>query len=347
MAGLLMDDELLPFFGNPNIQRQGARARALAAQRDVNTLPDPRTYAAISGLLGQAPDELGFSVLNPAYEDIQRVGRPAFAVGTALGVAPMMRGMNLAPRPAARAPSAKSQLGIVSPDIASSLRTVRNLPPDELFQQAVAGTPGARITDQGLAMRVQRGQMPNQSLMPSVRGGVFYLPEGAAQAKHYGTGKTGYGGPEKIAGETVIANPLFVKGATGGKAPEAAYDSLFGKGAYEAMRSEAIKSYGGYGARPSDKLVAVDNFLSKYAPELQDQAEYIVKNSQQGNQLAYALQEAAVGSAVRSAGHDAVLGYSKGKKGPFISEVFDVREMNYPDKFGTPTSLWEEFFNKP
>ena len=111
MAGLLMDEELMPFFGNPNIQRQGARARALAAKRDVNTLPDPRTYAAISGLLGQAPDEMGFSVMNPAYEDIQRVARPAFAVGTALGVAPMMRGMNLAPRPAARAASAESQRG--------------------------------------------------------------------------------------------------------------------------------------------------------------------------------------------------------------------------------------------
>lgn len=113
MAGLLMDEELMPFFGNPNIQRQGARARALAAQRDVNTLPDPRTYAAISGLLGQAPDEMGFSVMNPAYEDIQRVARPAFAVGTALGVAPMMRGMNLAPRPAARAASAESQRGAI------------------------------------------------------------------------------------------------------------------------------------------------------------------------------------------------------------------------------------------
>jgi hypothetical protein len=107
----LLDEELLPFLGNPNIRRQGARARALAAQRDVNTLPDPRTYAAISGLLGQAPDEMGFSVLNPNYEAIQRVARPAFAAGTALGLAPMMRGMNLAPRRAERAPSAKSQLG--------------------------------------------------------------------------------------------------------------------------------------------------------------------------------------------------------------------------------------------
>ena len=90
---LLDDEELLPFFGNPNIQRQGARARALAAQRDVNTLPDPRTYAAVSGLLGQAPDEMGFSVLNPQYESIQRTAKPAFALGTLLGLAPMTKGL--------------------------------------------------------------------------------------------------------------------------------------------------------------------------------------------------------------------------------------------------------------
>lgn len=87
---LLDEEELLPFFGNPNIQRQGARARALAAQRDVNTLPDPRTYAAVSGLLGTAPDEMGFSVLNPQYQSIMQTARPAFATGTALGVAPIV-----------------------------------------------------------------------------------------------------------------------------------------------------------------------------------------------------------------------------------------------------------------
>ena len=91
MATSLLD-ELLggggASFGNPNIRRQGAKARALAAQRDVNTLPDPRTYAAVSGLLGTAPDEMGFSVLNPQYESIMQTARPAFAAGTALGVAP-------------------------------------------------------------------------------------------------------------------------------------------------------------------------------------------------------------------------------------------------------------------
>ena len=90
---LLDEEELLPFFGNPNIQRQGARARALAAQRDVNTLPDPRTYAALSGLLGTAPDQMGFSVLNPQYESIQRTAKPAFALGTLLGLAPMTKGL--------------------------------------------------------------------------------------------------------------------------------------------------------------------------------------------------------------------------------------------------------------
>jgi hypothetical protein len=87
---LLYEEDLMPFFGNPNIQRQGAKARALAAQRDVNTLPDPRTYAAVSGLLGTAPDQMGFSVLNPDYEGIQNVARPAYGLGLAAQVAPFI-----------------------------------------------------------------------------------------------------------------------------------------------------------------------------------------------------------------------------------------------------------------
>jgi hypothetical protein len=74
---------------NPNIQRQGEAARRLAAMRDVNTLPDPRTYAAVSGFLGQAPDELGFSVMHPDREGIKRAGQAGFGVGTALQVAPI------------------------------------------------------------------------------------------------------------------------------------------------------------------------------------------------------------------------------------------------------------------
>jgi hypothetical protein len=82
--------ELGAFFGNPNIQRQGARARALAGQRDVNTLADPRTYAIVQGLLGTAPDQMGFSVLNPDYEKIRKAAEPAFALGLLGQVAPLL-----------------------------------------------------------------------------------------------------------------------------------------------------------------------------------------------------------------------------------------------------------------
>lgn len=46
----------------------------------------------------------------------------------------------------------------------------------------------------------------------------------------------------------------------------------------------------------------------------------------------------------QNAGRDAILGYSKGKSGNFLSELFDVREMNYPDKYGTSTDIWEDFY---
>ena len=77
-----------PYFGNPNIQRQGQAARALAAMRDVNTLPDPRTYAAVQGFLGTPPDEQGFSVMHPDAAGIRQAGETGFGVGTVAQVAP-------------------------------------------------------------------------------------------------------------------------------------------------------------------------------------------------------------------------------------------------------------------
>ena len=77
----------------PMIQRQGVRARALAQQNDVNTLPDPRTYAAAMGLTGTRPDEMGFSVMHPDLAGIQEVANPAFAAGTALGIAPLLQAL--------------------------------------------------------------------------------------------------------------------------------------------------------------------------------------------------------------------------------------------------------------
>lgn len=219
-----------------------------------------------------------------------------------------------------------------------------NLPADDVFKAAVANTPGASVTDDGLVMSLMRRQKPEQALEPSVRGGVFYLPEGDKNAKYYsGTGHHfAYGGLDKISGETAVRSPLFVKGATGGKAPEAAFDQLLGKGSYQKMRADALHMMGGYGLSRDLRAESVERFLQQYAPELSGMGYHIVQNSSKGNQLAYALQEAAVASAARNAGHDAVVGFSTGKNGPRISEVFDVREDAYPSPEGD-FSVWRQF----
>lgn len=353
---------LLNAFADPQFRKDVARG-----------LLDAGNRGAVAGLLG-GPVDLATMALRPfGYNVEQPVGgsewigqkmqnlglvsekRNPLAEGLAAFAGPMaaqqiapkvfaaeLRAMENMAKPSPMNAATRGQAGVVGVDLAKKLNTKLQIPDDELFRQAVSNTPGAQISDDGLRMMVQRNQNPDQSLSPSVRGGVFYLPEGATQGKYYSTGKSGYGGTERISGETLVQNPLFVKGATGGKAPQAAIDQIMGKGAYEAIRSDALKTMG-YNLPHTEKVAKVKTFLDRHAPELSDYADYIVSNSKSGNQLPYALQEAAVGSAVRNAGHDAVLGYSKGKAGPFLSELFDVRESHYPNRFGD-TELWEGLY---
>jgi predicted GNAT family acetyltransferase len=222
---------------------------------------------------------------------------------------------------------------IVPPNVARQIDMPVNLPTSKEFLKAVENEPSAQITSEGLLINLKRSQNPQQSGLESVRTGVFYLPENqASNLKHY-RGKTNYGGSEPIEGQTLYKNPLFVKGATGGKAPEMAYAQLTDKAQLKELQDDVFKAIHG----PRDiKVDLVQQFLDKHAPDLKDYAHYIIDNSKQGNQLKYALQEAAVAHKVREAGHDAVLGYGKGRgdKGEFLSEVFDVRESHYPTPQG-------------
>jgi len=232
----------------------------------------------------------------------------------------------------------ETALGIVPVDAAKAFNIKAKMPTGTPLEAAARNTPGAAVDADALTLPVTRNQRPEQALEESVRGGVFYLPKGSKDARFY-SGKNenfAYGGQDTIQGETAFKAPLVVKGATGGKAPEAAFDMLNGKGAYQSMRTDALQATGGYGLSRDLKVESVSNFLSKYAPEMEPMAWQIVANSTKGNQLAYAMQEAAVASAVRAAGHDGVVGYSIGRKNkePFISEVFDVRESHYPSKSG-------------
>ena len=130
--------ELGAFFGNPNIQRQGARARALAGQRDVNTLPDPLTYAVMQGLLGTRPDEMGFSVLNPDYEKIKKVAEPAFALGllgqAAPALAPLTKGLPVG----ASVKLINLNKGIYKPDLTmEEMLKVKDIPTVDRVKQSL------------------------------------------------------------------------------------------------------------------------------------------------------------------------------------------------------------------
>ena len=84
------EDDTKPYFGGAGTKKYAA-AKKRAEDADVNLLKDPKTYAAVMGLLGEAPDEMGFSVLHPDAQGIKDVADPAFYAGTALGVAPLMK----------------------------------------------------------------------------------------------------------------------------------------------------------------------------------------------------------------------------------------------------------------
>jgi hypothetical protein len=84
------EDNTKPFFGGAGTKKYAA-AKKRAEQGDVNTLQDPRTYAAVAGFFGERPDEMGFSVMHPDYQGVREAADPAFYAGTALGVAPLMK----------------------------------------------------------------------------------------------------------------------------------------------------------------------------------------------------------------------------------------------------------------
>jgi hypothetical protein len=130
--------ELGAFFGNPNLQRQGARARALAERRDVNTLADPLTYAVVQGLLGTAPDQMGFSVLNPDYEKIKKVAEPAFALGLLGQAAPLLAPLTKGLPVGASIKPINLEKGIYKADLTmEEMLKVRDIPTVERVQKSV------------------------------------------------------------------------------------------------------------------------------------------------------------------------------------------------------------------
>lgn len=228
----------------------------------------------------------------------------------------------------------------VTPDIAKFLNYKTNLPLDnDIFMNAVENTSGVELTDVGLVVKSIRYQKDEQDGEVSLRTGVFYLPSGDKNISFYKGAKYGYGGNIKHENLILIKNPIFIKGATGGKAPENAYDLLKGRGKYNEMRTAVVSKLNIQRRQPED----IAQILTDYNEDTDyndnyDIAHMIVNNSKVGNTLIYAIMENIIAHAVRDAGYDSVLGYSKRRDGSyFISEIFDVRELTYPSKHHEPT----------
>ena len=230
----------------------------------------------------------------------------------------------------------------IGPDQVKDLPYESKFPETREFTEAVKNTEGAKMTEDGLVINAVRWQSPDQEGQESLRTGVFYLPANDPNTKYYKGGKLGYGGTEKVEGEILVKRPIFVKGATGGKAPEAAYDEIKGKGAYKKMREDVLAQVYHYGRRTRGDDIA--GVLTDYGAD-ENIAWEMADRATKGNNLAYAVQENIVAHAVREAGYDAVLGFSKKKDGSnFISEIFDVREITYPSQ-GEPGDIHEDYKN--
>lgn len=205
------------------------------------------------------------------------------------------------------------------------------MPDHPQFENAVRNTPGAKITPQGLELDLQRFQNPNQAGEPSARRGVFYLPQGAAQARwfksvHPTPGKW-YGGPQEITGRTLFRRPLFVQGAAGGGLTQAGLNRLLGKVEARQLESD-ITQFLPYSGRVTPEHVQW--FLEQHGGN-PAAAHEIATHQQLGNRLAFALKENILAERGRQAGYDGIIGYNAAwGNAPKIREVFDLREGNYP-----------------
>lgn len=208
---------------------------------------------------------------------------------------------------------------------------------------AIENTPGAEILQSGyIKLQVSRFQKPEQSGMLSVRTGVFYLPElKSPYQRHYKGGKS-YGGSEYMSGTIIVKQPYMIRAGTGGIGPEKAFTELYGKDKLTELVHDIFSMVvhrGGYGKRYHQSVVEewIQEFMEKWIDE--EDIDYdviynIAKHSNEGNRMRYALQENIIAHKLRDKGYDSVLSYSTHQKQYRLSEVFDLRQMVYPNESG-------------
>lgn len=232
---------------------------------------------------------------------------------------------------------------VVPVDVAERLDYESELPYSDALVKALQSTPGVSFDpDIGIEMPVSRRQHSSQAGMPTVRGGIFYLPKQIKyKIDHPYSGTGGYGGSQLIQGRTLVKKPLVVEAYDGGLATTLAYRDLHGKDVYDRMVDD-IGVMTGYDSttgafrrgkrRPSRQ--ELEDFLVKWDGAQPELAHYMLETLVGYNRLPVAIREHIVAGAVREAGYDSVLARVQEHGKHKLMELFDVRESEYPSPSG-------------
>jgi len=253
-GGITFQDRLLIAYDRINAveraklmeyRRAGEKARLEAAIAEAEMTGNPEAY--LQTLRRGDPKDIA-----RAKKALQSEGYDGFLVGDDMGFGRAWVVFEGEQIKSSRAnvgtydPKNPEYRHMIEPERAKKLKTRKHLPTRREFAEAVQNTKGAAITEDGLIMELQRWQKPDQAGALSIRTGVFYLPKGDRKAsayritpnsKHTGAG-IAYGGTDKVEGQTLIRKPLFVRGATGGRAPEEAFKIIKGAPAFSKLEDQ-------------------------------------------------------------------------------------------------------------
>ena len=145
-----LDAASRPSFGNPNMARQAAKTRSLQAARsnDVNTLPDPQTYAFTQGMLGVAPDQMGFSPTHPDYKKIISRGEQGMVTGGVSMIGPAAKALKGLVGMGAKTLKPAASAAEISKDFLQRQKAVSS-GPDGAARMAIAQRNAALPIEQG------------------------------------------------------------------------------------------------------------------------------------------------------------------------------------------------------